>query len=70
MSEPQQQVERRYFELSDEQLEKIAVRAAQLVTESVYIEVGKQTLRGVLLVVGSATIAFLTWLGLSEKIFK
>lgn len=64
------QNERRQLELSDEQLERIAKRAAEIVTETVYIEVGKQSLRAVVLVMGSVVVALGTWFGVLDKLNK
>ena len=63
------QNERRQLELSDEQLERIAKRAAEIVTETVYIEVGKQSLRAIVLVMGSVVVALAAWFGILPKFF-
>ena len=66
---PTGQNERRQLELSDEQLERIAKRAAEIVTETVYIEVGKGSIRAFILVVGSALVALGAWFGILPKFF-
>lgn len=48
--------------LTDDEVDEIAYRAADLVIEAVYIEVGKVTARAVLLVLGTSGTALCTWL--------
>lgn len=66
----EQKDERRTLILSDDDLERIAKRAAEIVTETVYIEVGKQSLRAVVLVMGSAVVALGAWFGVLDKLNK
>jgi hypothetical protein len=48
--------------LSDEEMDEIAERAAKRALELVYAEVGKSVLKKLLWLLGTASIALLTWL--------
>ena len=69
--------ERRHVRLSDEDFERIieahaersAKREAEIVTENVYMEVGKGSIRAFILVVGSALVALGAWFGILPKFF-
>jgi hypothetical protein len=54
--------------LDDEQLERIAQRAAQIVKDEFTLEVGKIALRLALYVCGTGVIALLVWLTVHQKI--
>ena len=56
------------YRLSDEDLERIAQRAADIVSENFTMQVGKTTIKLVLYVCGAVVIAGLAWLGINEKI--
>jgi len=60
--------ERRQLELSEDQLERIAERSAEIVWENFQREVGKGTLRLAVYALGLAGLAVLTWAGVSGKI--
>lgn len=60
--------DRRTHELSDEQLEAIANRSAEIVWENFQKEVGKGTIRLVIYTLGLAVVAVLAWLGVTGKI--
>ena len=49
--------------LSEEQIEKIAERAATVALERVYTQIGKSVVSKVLWVFGAAAIALVAWLG-------
>ena len=63
MDEPASE-RRQHGRLTDEEIETIARRAAEIVEANFTLQVGKVTIRGFLYVVGSAGLALLTWLGL------
>ena len=54
--------------LTDEEIEAIARRAAEIVEANFTIQVGKVTIRGFLYLVGLGGTALLAWLGLSGKL--
>lgn len=55
--------ERRQFpQLSDEQIERIAERAAEVALEKVYTSIGKSVVSKFLWMVGAATLAVAAWL--------
>lgn len=54
--------------LSEEQIEQIAQRAAEINEQKIYVEIGKSAVRAFLYVVGSATIIFLAWFGITGKL--
>jgi len=54
--------------LTDEEIEAIARRAAEIVESNFTLQVGKVTIRGFLYLVGVGGAALLAWLGLSGKI--
>jgi len=54
--------------LSDEELERIAQRAAQIVEDKFTLQVGKVAIRGVLYALGAFSAVVLGWLGISEKV--
>lgn len=60
--------DRRYIELSEEQIEKIAVRSAEIVWTNFQREVGKGTIRLVIYTLGLAVTAVFAWLSLSGKV--
>jgi hypothetical protein len=49
--------------LTDEQIEHIAERAAQVALNKVYTEVGKSVLKKLSWIAGAATIGLFMWLG-------
>ena len=59
---------RRSNRLSEEELEQIAQRAADLVWENFTLQVGKTTIKLILYVCGAVLLVALTWLGLETKI--
>lgn len=61
------ETERRQLELSNEQIEAIAIRAADLVWENFTREVGKVTIRSALYIIGALILAGFAWLGLTGK---
>lgn len=54
--------------LSDEQINLIAERAAEVALERVYTQIGKSVVSKVLWVVGAATLAATAWLNGAEHI--
>lgn len=56
------------IELTDEQLEALAERAAEKALKKVYEEVGRSTVRLALWIVGAGVVALLTWLGATGKL--
>ena len=54
--------ERRYVQLSDEDVERIATRAKELALRDIYVAVGKSVLSKVLWVLGAASAALWAWL--------
>jgi hypothetical protein len=56
------------IELSDEQIDAIADKAAEKAykkaTDHIYLEIGKATARAALLLVGAGLLALATWLGI------
>ena len=59
---------RKLGRLTDEEIESIARRAAEIVEANFTLQVGKVTIRGFLYIVGAAGTALLAWLGLSGKL--
>lgn len=59
---------REQIELSEEQEDRIAGKAADKIWQTVYTELGKAALRAVLLVGGTFALLGLAWLGASGKI--
>jgi hypothetical protein len=49
--------------LTDEQIEMIAERAAEVALEKVYTEVGKSVLKKLAWMAGAATVGLFIWLG-------
>lgn len=63
MDEKYDGTERRQFPpLSDEQIEAIAERAAEVALERVYTQIGKSVVSKILWIIGSASLAALVWL--------
>lgn len=60
--------DRRMNELSDEQLEAVAQRSAEIVWENFQKEVGKGTIRLFLYVIGAAFAALGAWLFATGKV--
>lgn len=56
------------IELTDEQLEAIAKRAAEKTLDKVYEEVGRSTVRLVFWILGAAVVALLAYLGATGKL--
>ena len=56
------------IELTDEQLEAIAERAAEKALAKVYEEVGRSTVRLALWILGAGVLAALAWLGATGKL--
>lgn len=54
--------------LSEDELEKIAQRAADLVWENFTLQVGKSVIKLALYVCGAAVVALLGWLGIHSQI--
>lgn len=50
-------------ELTDDQIEAIAERAAEVAFEKIYQEVGKSVLKKLAWLVGAATVGLAMWLG-------
>lgn len=61
-------LDRRIYELSDDQLETIAQRSADIVWGNFQKEVGKGAIRLLLYLIGLGGAALLAWLGLQGKI--
>ena len=59
---------RKNVRLTDEEIEAVARRAAEIVEANFTLQVGKVTIRGFLYLVGVGGAAILAWLGLSGKI--
>lgn len=53
---------RAYPSLSDEQIETIAERAAEVALERVYTQIGKSVVNKILWLAGAATLAIVAWL--------
>jgi hypothetical protein len=49
--------------LTDLEIEEIAERAAEKAVEKFYLEVGKQTVKKALMVIGAGVIFLLIWMG-------
>ena len=56
------------IELTDEQVEAIAKRAAEKALEKVYEEVGRSAVRFALWVIGAGVAALVAWLGATGKL--
>lgn len=50
-------------ELTDDQIEAIAERAAEVAFEKIYQEVGKSVLKKLAWLAGAATVGLVMWLG-------
>lgn len=50
-------------ELTDDQIEAIAERAAEVAFEKIYQEVGKSVLKKLAWMAGAATVGLVMWLG-------
>ncbi len=59
---------RRESRLTDDQVDEIAYRAADIVIEAIYIEIGKVTIRAILFLGGAIGTALLSWFGFVQKI--
>lgn len=69
--EPTDDKERRSrprIELSEDQLEDLARRAAHRALENFYREVGKITMRSVLYILGAAVLSLAAWLGATGRL--
>ena len=62
MDEYQGPERRLYPQLSDEQIERIAERAAQVALEKVYTSIGKSVVSKFLWLVGAASLAVAAWM--------
>lgn len=56
------------IELTDEQIEAIAKRAADKTLDKIYEEVGRSTIRLGLWVLGLGCLTLLAWLGVTGKL--
>ena len=54
--------------LTDDEIDTIAYLAADLVIEAIYTEIGKVTVRAILLLSGTIGTALLAWFGIIQKI--
>lgn len=54
---------RQHAQLSDEQIERIAERAAEVALEKVYTSIGKSVVSKFLWICGAAGLAIAAWLG-------
>jgi len=52
-----------YGGLTEEEIEAIAEKAAEKAVERFYLEIGKQTVKKALMVIGAGVIFLLIWLG-------
>lgn len=69
MEKQKYDVERRRIEvLTDEQIEQIAERAAQVALNKVYTEIGRSVVKKALWIIGASVLAALVWLGRDGKI--
>jgi hypothetical protein len=63
---------REHVQLTEDQIDQIATRAAtkavEMMTASAYQEVGKRTVKGLLYIVGVLSVMALGWLTAHEKI--
>jgi len=61
-----------HVQLTDEQIDQIATRAAtkavEMMTASAYQEVGKRTVKGLLYIVGVLSVMALGWLAAHDKV--
>lgn len=62
MDEYQGPERRLYPQLSDEQIERIAERAAEVALERVYTSIGKSVVSKFLWLVGAASLAVAAWM--------
>jgi hypothetical protein len=62
MDEYKGEERRQYAHLSDEQVERIAERAAEVALERVYTNVGKSVVKSFLWLVGAGALAVAAWL--------
>lgn len=51
------------IQLTDEQIEAIAERAAEVAFNKIYLEVGKSVLKKLAWMAGAATVGLVMWLG-------
>lgn len=56
------------MQLSSEQIDIIAERAAEKAIEKVYIEIGRNVVRKVFYLIGVGTIGLLVWLGSTGRL--
>ena len=54
--------------LTDDEIAAISARAASIVIDAIYVEVGKVALRVILSVVGAVSVALLAWLHIVPKV--
>ena len=59
---------RKTVELSDDQIERIAERAAEVALSKVYQQIGKSVVQKILWVIGAASLAFFAWMNGSGKV--
>ena len=63
---------REHVQLTEDQIDQIATRAAikavEMMTASAYQEVGKRTVKGLLYIVGVLSVMALGWLAADDKI--
>lgn len=59
---------RKIVELSDDQIERIAERAAEVALSKVYQQIGKSVVQKILWIVGAASLAFFAWMNGNGKI--
>ena len=60
--------DRRSSKLTDEEAERIAIRAAHIIEANFTLHVGKATLKVITYVVGAGVLAFLAWLDIRGKL--
>ena len=70
MARGEEQAERKQVWLTEQQLEVIAQRAAEHAINKVYNEVGRQTVRAALWVIGAAVVGLFAYLGITGKLPK
>lgn len=59
---------RKTVELSDDQIERIAERAAEVALSKVYQQIGKSVVQKILWVIGAASLALFAWMNGNGKI--
>lgn len=62
--------ERRIIELSEEQLERIAIRVHEKVLQDIFIQVGKGSIRLMLYLLGAAIAAVWAWTSMANHLSK